>query len=237
MDWNCAHTEERLSDYLDGALSPAEAAAFSTHAAGCASCRQLVARVGGLVSQMHGISAARVPVALVAKILAATIGSRTPERFSTRRLAWLPTIWRPRFAMGMATVAASFVIVFHATTAKPGKIDLNPANIFRAANRQAHLTYARSTKFVNDLRVVYEIQSRLTARPESMSQPDSAPSTQPAPEQDQSPSSKPDPREKSQATPHRSRREARGGLQLALLLTNGALDPENALDFSSRRRL
>ena len=34
MDWNCTFTEERLSDYLEGKLLPAEAAAFSAHTAG-----------------------------------------------------------------------------------------------------------------------------------------------------------------------------------------------------------
>ena len=39
--------------------------------------------------------------------------------------------------------------------------DLSPASVFHNADRQAHLVYARGTKFVSDLRVVYEIQSRL----------------------------------------------------------------------------
>jgi len=33
--------------------------------------------------------------------------------------------------------------------------------MYHNADRQAHLVYARGTKFVSDLRVVYEIQSRL----------------------------------------------------------------------------
>ncbi|HMD32521.1 MAG TPA: hypothetical protein VKG84_11475, partial [Candidatus Acidoferrales bacterium] len=39
--------------------------------------------------------------------------------------------------------------------------DFNPINIYRAADRHAHLTYARGVRYVNDLRVVYEIRSRL----------------------------------------------------------------------------
>jgi hypothetical protein len=41
--------------------------------------------------------------------------------------------------------------------------------MYRAADRRAHIIYARGTKFVTDLRVVYEIQSRL--RPEVEPQP------------------------------------------------------------------
>ena len=49
----------------------------------------------------------------------------------------------------------------------------------RSANRQAHLAYARGAKFVNDLRVVYEIQSRL--QPEQ--EPANSPVVAPSPEQ------------------------------------------------------
>jgi len=34
-------------------------------------------------------------------------------------------------------------------------------NVYRNTDRQAHLAYARSTKYFSDLRVVYEIQSKL----------------------------------------------------------------------------
>ena len=44
---------------------------------------------------------------------------------------------------------------------KPKVADLAPAAIYRNTNRQIHLAYARGTKYVSDLRVVYEIQSRL----------------------------------------------------------------------------
>ena len=39
--------------------------------------------------------------------------------------------------------------------------DLNPRTWFFRANRAGHLYYARAEKFYYDLRVVYEIESRL----------------------------------------------------------------------------
>ena len=65
----------------------------------------------------------------------------------------------------MASVAATLVIILTASGfsfRKPKLADLRPATIYRNADRQAHLVYARSTKFVSDLRVVYEIQTRLS---------------------------------------------------------------------------
>ncbi len=59
-----------------------------------------------------------------------------------------------------------------------------PARLYRNADRQAHLVYARGARYVNDLRVVYEIQSRLRpegeipAAPEKAA-PDSAPEKRP----------------------------------------------------------
>ncbi len=220
MDWNCTLTEERLSDFLEGALSPEEAAAFSAHAATCASCTNLVAQVGGLVSRMQDVPQVAEPAQLQRKILDATIGPRKQKPAAQGWFGWLPLIWQPRFAMGIVTVAASFVIVFHAASASASRTSLNPVNLVRGANRQVHLTYARGAKFVNTLRVVYEIQSRLSSQPESMSEPISVPATKPSgePQPGQTPQPSNDPREKSQTIPHSSRRGAHIGPELAMIL-------------------
>jgi hypothetical protein len=44
---------------------------------------------------------------------------------------------------------------------KPKLADLSPTTVYRNADRQIHLGSARVVKYVSDLRVVYEIQSRL----------------------------------------------------------------------------
>jgi hypothetical protein len=221
-DWNCARTEERLSDFLDGTLSPAEAAAFSAHAGGCDACGKLVAQVGGLVHQMRALDALEAPPQLIPKILESTLGPRRTQSAGWRRwFAWIPQFWQPRFAMGVITVAATILIVLYTTGMSPAKLkkaDLSPANVFRTANRQVHLTYARSAKFVNDLRVVYEIQTRL--QPDAESSPSITPA--PAPQQNSTPPSV-NPQEKSQTSPHPGHTQARSGTRLASLLnTNWA---------------
>jgi anti-sigma factor RsiW len=217
-DWNCARIEERLSDYLDGILSPAEAAAFSAHAGGCDPCGKLVAQVGGLVQQMRALDSLEVPPHLIPKILENTLGPQRPQNAGWQRwFAWVPQLWQPRFAMGLATVAATLLIVLYTTGISPAKLkkaDLSPTNVFRTANRQVHLTYARSAKFVNDLRVVYEIQTRL--------QPDAEPSPSitpaPAPQQNSEPPSV-NPQEKSQTSPHPGHSQSRNGTMFASLVT------------------
>jgi len=209
MDWTCTLTEERLSDFLDGALSPVEAAAFSAHAAQCESCAQIAARVGAMVRRMRELAPVEEPPYLVAKILRGTRGARA--RASEGWLGWLLEIGQPRFAMGVATVAACLAIVLHAAAPRMHNMkaaDLYPANLLRAANREAHLSYARGAKFVNDLRVVCEIQSRFASQPQ--------PAAPPAPGQESNPTTV-EPRDKSQTHPRPDRREARGG-ELALLV-------------------
>jgi anti-sigma factor RsiW len=218
-DWNCALTEERLSDYLDGILSPAEAAALSAHAGSCDACGKLVAQVGGLVHRMQALDALEVPPRLVPKILESTLGPRRGQTAGWQRwFAWAPRLWQPRFVMGVVTVAATLLIVLHTSGMSPAKLrkaDLSPTNVFRTANRQVHLTYARSAKFVNDLRVVYEIQTRL--QPDAEPSPSSTPA--PAPQQNSQPPSV-NPQEKSQTSPHPGHSQSRYGTMLASVLNS-----------------
>jgi hypothetical protein len=223
MNWNCSLTEERLSDFLEAALSPEESAAFSKHVDACERCTKLVGDVSVLVNRMQRSGLVEEPPQLAEKILAATLGPRKQNPVSRGWFGWLPGIWQPRFAMGIVTVAASALIVFHAAGSPAAKTNLSPVNLVRGANRQVHLTYARGAKFVNDLRVVYEIQSRLSSQPESMSEPISVPVTRPSgephPGQDQQQPST-EPREKSETIPHSNRRDGRGGPEMAIMLPN-----------------
>jgi hypothetical protein len=105
--------------------------------------------------------------------------------------------------------------VINASGITPGKIkraDFNPADLFRAANRQVHLTYARSVKFVNDLRVVYEIQSRLQPAPEP------SPTSTPLPQQQRPKPAPSTPQQKSDKNSPRDRSQVRGGSMLAVLM-------------------
>jgi hypothetical protein len=162
MDWNCTLTEERLGDVLEGTLALNESADFQAHASECQRCARLVAQIGGIVSELHDLPWIDEPPFLSSKIIGRTRGIPRKGWF-----AWSPAIWQTRFAMGLLTVAATFFIIFRAVGAgTPEKFQLSPASLYHDANRRIHLTYARGARFVNDLRVVYEIQSRLSPQPD-----------------------------------------------------------------------
>jgi anti-sigma factor RsiW len=209
MEWNCTLTESRLSDFIDGTMSREEAAAFSAHAAACADCAKLVAAVGGLVTQMQKLEPLAAPPMLVKRIIDATSGPQKESASWKNWFAWAPALLHPRFLMGVGTVAATILILLYTTAGSPvhwKHADLSPTTVLRTANRQAHLTFAKSAKFVNDLRVVYEIQTRL--------QPESEPSQAPR-QENQSPSK---PQEKSQTSPNPGHSQARTGTMLASMV-------------------
>lgn len=183
MNWTCEKIEERLSDYVDRLMAPAEREGFEAHAATCARCKPLVAQVSGIVAEIHHLEPLEAPPRLVYRILDATLGERGAQVTGWRKwFGWIGPIGQTRLAMGVVTVALLAVMIGMTTgvtmedVRKIELADLKPSNLWRAADRGVNLMYAKGVKFVNGLRVVYEIQSRL--QPAS----DSAPVTQPQPQ-------------------------------------------------------
>ena len=187
MNWTCEQTESQLSVYLDGLLPPDQQAAFDAHVSSCDLCAPLLARVAHLLTDLHSMEQLETPPQLVYGILDKTLGPRDTVTGWQAVLAWIGSLASPRFAYGAASVAATLIIVLSASGfswRKPKLADLKPASVYRNADRQVHLVYARGTKFVTDLRVVYEIQSRLNRDeqlPSSQDQvmPQSAPGKEP----------------------------------------------------------
>jgi anti-sigma factor RsiW len=162
MTWTCDQLEARLSDYLDGLLAGPERAEFEAHANSCANCAPLLASVRSLVGEMRAMESLEAPPRLVYAILDKTLGPRlSPWQVFLQTLRGITTT---KFAYGAASVLATLIILAGSSgfsLRKPKLADLRPAALYHNADRQAHLVVARSVKYVSDLRVVYEIQSRL----------------------------------------------------------------------------
>jgi anti-sigma factor RsiW len=191
MNWTCEQTEARLSDYLDGLLQPVEQAAFDLHVNGCERCTPLVAGVSHLLSTLHTLEKVEPSAKLEEAILTATLGPQSWRKAKR----WLRGLRSPRFVYSAVSVAATILALLMASGfsfRKPKMADLRPATIYRNTNIEAHQVYARSVKFVSDLRVVYEIQTRLNENEQNPStREETIPQSSPKKEPGQTDNSKP----------------------------------------------
>jgi hypothetical protein len=164
--WTHEETEARLTDYLEGLLQPEEQRAFDAHVSTCSQCGPLLGSVSHLLTDLHSMDEIQPPPRLIYAILDKTLGPRETLTGWRAAFAWLRVLANPRIGYGFASVVATFFILVSTSPGfswrKPHLADLKPVTIYRNADRQVHLVYARGTKFVSDLRVVYEIQSRLS---------------------------------------------------------------------------
>jgi hypothetical protein len=164
MTWTCDQIESQLSDYLEGLLQAPDRAAFEAHVADCPECTPLLASVRSVMTELHSMGQVEAPPQLVYSVLDKTLGPRETVSIWQGFRNFVRGLATPKFAYGFASVMATFVILFTASgisLRKPKLADLQPSNVYRNADRQVHLGYARFVKSVSDWRVVYEIQSRL----------------------------------------------------------------------------
>jgi anti-sigma-K factor RskA len=164
MTWTCDQVEARLSDYLEGLLQAPERVEFEAHMHKCAECAPLVEGVRTLISEMQSVEQLEVSPVLINSILDKTIGPQEHVSFWQSVKSFLGGLATPKFAYGFASVAATLFIVLSAaglSLRKPKLADLNPSTMSHNISRKMHQSYANAEKYVTNLRVVYEIQSRL----------------------------------------------------------------------------
>lgn len=155
--------ENLVSDYLEGQLDVTRRLDFEAHLTACPSCQELVTGVRQVMERCRSAEDPEPAPWLVPKILLATIGERQPSLVE-RLTAFVRPVLQPRLAYGAAMAVFSFSFIINAAGINLRHIrlaDLNPHTWVYQANRTGHLLYARAEKFYYDLRVVYEIESRL----------------------------------------------------------------------------
>ena len=167
---NCAELESILADYIDGTLNGAERAALEQHASSCAVCQEFIADVTGAMTFLKGAEDIEPPPTLITRIAYQAPRSRMREPFDKQgflsRVAakWLQPILQPRLVMGMAMTVLSFAMLERCTGVKVQRVqpaDLNPVKVWANVEEKAVRVKDRLVKNYDNLRVVYEIETRL----------------------------------------------------------------------------
>jgi len=99
---NCGHCEERMSDYLEGALSESERNDVDLHLRYCAGCRELLAGMTEMLAWAKAFTVHEPPLWLPARIIANTPRIARESWLDTLAAAW-KWIVDPRAAMGVFT--------------------------------------------------------------------------------------------------------------------------------------
>jgi len=169
----CAEVEALLSEALDGALHGPTLEAFEAHQQGCATCRSMVDEARAGMSLLRGLDEAEPPHNLVHNILAQTIGALPSEhtiakprgegwreKLKGRLVPIFAPVVTPRFAMSFGT--AFFVITmllgiagFHFTDVRHWDLSAN------GIRKTYYATEARAMRYYENMRLVYEIESRV----------------------------------------------------------------------------
>jgi hypothetical protein len=155
--------ENLTSEYLEGLLEPGLKREVEAHLSVCPSCLEMMGDVRRALELCHAAPELEPAPWLIRRIMLATVGERKPG-LAERLVTYFRPALQLRFAYGVAMAVFSFSIIVNAAgidLRHMTSADLNPRTWFFRANRAGHLFYARAEKFYYDLRVVYEIESRL----------------------------------------------------------------------------
>jgi anti-sigma factor RsiW len=165
----CGELEILLCDYLDGALDAGGVRSVEAHLATCPGCAELAVDARSAMALVERAAEVEVPAQLTARILAETGSGRHGRLAGPRGIrAWLQNLLspalQPRVVMGMAMTILSFSMMARCAGVSPRELqasDFEPVKIWASIDDRAHRFWSRSVKFYEDIKFVYEIQSRL----------------------------------------------------------------------------
>jgi len=176
---DCARFEALLSEALDGTLGEPVLAEFRSHAAACADCGPLLAAAQAGMNWLKSLPEAEPPRNLVRNILIATSGAQAaapagpaaPSPWRERLREWMrplapvfAAVRQPRFALSVGMAFFSIMVLLNAAGLHLSSLraaDLRPSAMQENLTRTYDETTARAVKYYENLRLVYEIESRV----------------------------------------------------------------------------
>lgn len=166
-----AEFEAQLAEAIDGLLSPAEMERFRAHGAACQLCAPALKLAEQGRSLLRALPELEPPAYLVQKILnvtsevAARAAEQSPERewsFSLRPA--FRAVLQPRFGMSFAMAFFSIMLVLNVAGVQLSDlryVDLRPSAVKSNVVKTYYETSGRVTRYYENLRFVYQVQSTL----------------------------------------------------------------------------
>ena len=246
---HCAEFENLLAEAMDGALDAPRMQDFHAHAALCPTCGPMFVQAQAGLRWMKSLPEVEPPRNLVRNILIATSGAEKAEAavpsptspWLDKLRGWMQpallpvfaTVRQPRFALSFGMAFFSVSMLLNATGVKVSDLkylDLRPRAIQNSAVRGYYEARAGVVKYYENIRFVYEIESRVremknAAQPAEDKDQPAKPKEQKR--QDDNTSGQPDPRQQNYS------REDAGNVLLASLRGRSPQKP----DLMSSRRI
>jgi len=165
----CGELEILLCDYLDGRLDGEAARGVEKHLETCAACAELARDSRAATAFLERVAEVEPPPQLLARILTETASGRHGRLGRAGGIGgWLlnllAPVLQPRLVMGMALTVVSFTMMARCAGVSPRQLrasDMEPAKIWASIDDRTHRGWERSVKFYEDIKFVYEIQSRV----------------------------------------------------------------------------
>jgi len=156
------------------AVSGDRGRAFQAHAQSCPACGPIFAEAREGMLWLRALEDVRPPDALLHSILAATSGAgarKVSANMETVRASWISRLWRPtgfamhpRFAgsFAMAFFSLSLTLTLAGVKFKDlAQVDWRPSALSKAAMLQYTQMESKVVRYYNNMRLVYEIESRV----------------------------------------------------------------------------
>lgn len=165
MRVECLEVEHLLGSYVEGELEEKASALVRAHLNACEACALLTLEMEFTISLCKEFPELDPPPRLIERVLQQTIGR--PQSLSwTEYLLELfrPLYASPRFATGACLAAISFSIVMNAFGINLGEVrwsEITPRTVVDGLNRTANVAYDTGMRRLNDLKILYQIQSKI----------------------------------------------------------------------------
>jgi hypothetical protein len=177
----CAEAELLICDYAS--LPSAERFELERHLGECPACAELARDSAAAVGFMQRAADVEPPPELITKILFEAPWSKSKARgtgLAGRLRRWFEPLVQPKLVMGalMTILSVSMLGRFiPVRQLKPS--DLQPSAVWATLDDGAHRIWARSVKYYENLKVVYQIQALLREWQQQEDEQKPAPAAQP----------------------------------------------------------